>query len=216
MTSQVTKLVRVCLLEPWLLLLWHLGWGQPTASTSTGTAGPKIGTASNPATIGNTGGNAANAKAPQSRFPWFCLGFMAVTTLNSVVGFSPAVKVSGRTPTTSPSPPHLVWVWWETLGDNSLRPLCAVPRLPLTGALWWTQATCGALSGRLLATATAALGLDANIAKILGKFLRCVPFSDFVSLITTTASGGGGGSIDGRPVVCLQQSLAGVEAFYLK
>mmetsp|Transcript_7770 Transcript_7770/g.25462 ORF Transcript_7770/g.25462 Transcript_7770/m.25462 type:complete len:400 (+) Transcript_7770:969-2168(+) len=59
-TAVVTKLLRVCLLEPWLLLLFYFGPASALRTSKT-TSGPNI--------------------------PWFALGFFAVAIYNSCVGF---------------------------------------------------------------------------------------------------------------------------------
>lgn len=112
----VTKLVRVCLLEPWLLLLFYhqhrLGIGP----------GPGDKREEGPARSAGPAGaaGAAGAAAVKGRgVPWFALGFAGVALLNSAVGFGPRV----------------------------------------TGA-------CAQLSGGCLAAAMAALGLDADLAKV--------------------------------------------------
>ena len=110
----VPKLVRVCLLEPWLLLLFYhqhrLGLGP----------GPSGGRAKLDGKLeaGVAGAAAAAVKGGRG-VPWFALGFAGVAALNSAVGFGPAV----------------------------------------TGA-------CGTLSSACLAAAMAALGLDADVAKV--------------------------------------------------
>lgn len=65
-TSVITKLLRVFLLEPWIIALYYLGIGQsPTAD-----AGPKQG----------------------KGVPWFAFGFIGVAAYNSLFGIAPAVQ----------------------------------------------------------------------------------------------------------------------------
>ena len=73
----VTKLVRVCMLEPWLLLLYYnkhrLGLGSGKLPGGGGSSG------------------VGNAPAKGRGVPWFALGFAGVAALNSAVGFGPGV-----------------------------------------------------------------------------------------------------------------------------
>jgi len=129
----VTKLVRVCCLEPFLLLLYYhqhrLGIGTaPTSANNNGKqedddkesgndSTPLVGTAAGGGTATTT---AAPTAAVQGRgVPWFALGFAGVALLNSAVELGPRV----------------------------------------IGA-------CGLASSACLAAAMAALGFDADLAKV--------------------------------------------------
>jgi uncharacterized membrane protein YadS len=97
----VTKLLRVCLLEPWLLLLFYFGptglfYFQPAGAGPANTEG---GTRAGPAdTRGGTrvpwlaarAGPANTAGGTQ--IPWFAVGFFAVAAYNSIFGFGAAVS----------------------------------------------------------------------------------------------------------------------------
>lgn len=66
-TSVITKLLRVFLLEPWIIALYYLGIGQgASASAAGGTAGKGV--------------------------PWFAFGFVGVATANSIWGIPPALQ----------------------------------------------------------------------------------------------------------------------------
>ncbi|KAL3933856.1 MAG: hypothetical protein SGPRY_000096 [Prymnesium sp.] len=70
-TALITKLLRVFLLEPWIIALYYLGIGSKQSSEeafspSEGKAGKGV--------------------------PWFAFGFVGVALVNSVWGFSPRVQ----------------------------------------------------------------------------------------------------------------------------
>jgi len=65
-TSVITKLLRVFLLEPWIIALYYLGIGQKKDAV----AGPKTG----------------------KGVPWFAFGFVAVATINSIWGIAPHLQ----------------------------------------------------------------------------------------------------------------------------
>ena len=62
-TSVITKLLRVFLLEPWIIALYYLGIGQTKKDASA----------------------AGGAKAGKG-VPWFAFGFIGVACYNSVLG----------------------------------------------------------------------------------------------------------------------------------
>ena len=62
-TSVITKLLRVFLLEPWIIALYYLGIGQTKTA----------------------GGDGGGAKAGKG-VPWFAFGFVGVALYNSVWG----------------------------------------------------------------------------------------------------------------------------------
>ena len=64
-TAVVTKLLRVFLLEPWIIALYYLGIGQKTKG--------------------------AEAKAGKG-VPWFAFGFIGVATVNTVWGIAPGLQ----------------------------------------------------------------------------------------------------------------------------
>jgi uncharacterized integral membrane protein (TIGR00698 family) len=68
-TAVVTKLLRVFLLEPWIIALYYLGIGQSKA-----------------------GGRAADTKKAGKGVPWFAFGFIGVATVNSVWGIAPSLQ----------------------------------------------------------------------------------------------------------------------------
>jgi len=65
-TALITKLLRVFLLEPWIILLFYLGIGQSRASLDSAKKGKGV--------------------------PWFAFGFIGVATINSVWGISPSLQ----------------------------------------------------------------------------------------------------------------------------
>ena len=67
--SVITKLLRVFLLEPWIIALYYMGIGQSKA-----------------------GGRAADTKKAGKGVPWFAFGFIGVATVNSVWGIAPALQ----------------------------------------------------------------------------------------------------------------------------
>ena len=67
-TAVVTKLLRVFLLEPWIIALYYLGIGQSKARAGS-----------------------SSAKAGKG-VPWFAFGFIGVATVNSVWGIAPALQ----------------------------------------------------------------------------------------------------------------------------
>jgi uncharacterized integral membrane protein (TIGR00698 family) len=140
----VTKLVRVCMLEPWLLLLFYnqhrLGIGPGSSSSSSGGGG---GGKLDEKLEAGVAGEASPSAVPGGRgVPWFALGFAGVAALNSAVGFGPAAT-----------------------------------------------AACGALSSACLAAAMAALGLDADVAKV--KALGPKPLLLAAALWGNLLAGGG-------------------------
>jgi len=68
-TALITKLLRVFLLEPWIIALYYLGIGQKK----------------------DGGAGAAEAKAGKG-VPWFAFGFIGVATINSIWGISPQLQ----------------------------------------------------------------------------------------------------------------------------
>ena len=74
-TSVVTKLLRVFLLEPWIIALYYLGIGQKRS-------GPAAGASADGAPAARAG----------KGVPWFAFGFIGVATVNSVWGFAPAAQ----------------------------------------------------------------------------------------------------------------------------
>lgn len=71
-TSIVTKLLRVFMLEPWIIALFYLGIGQAKSKVNVATAG-------------------SGAKKGKG-VPWFAFGFLAVATVNSIWGFAPKLQ----------------------------------------------------------------------------------------------------------------------------
>ena len=71
-TSVITKLLRVFLLEPWIIALYYLGIGQSKGGDQTGQA--------------TTGGKAGKG------VPWFAFGFIGVACFNSIWGIPSAVQ----------------------------------------------------------------------------------------------------------------------------
>ena len=72
-TSVITKLLRVFLLEPWIIALYYLGIGQPkdaAASSASASASGKKG----------------------KGVPWFAFGFVGVAVVNSVWGIAPSLQ----------------------------------------------------------------------------------------------------------------------------
>ena len=70
-TSVITKLLRVFLLEPWIIALYYLGIGQPKdAAASSSSASGKKG----------------------KGVPWFAFGFVGVAVVNSVWGIAPSLQ----------------------------------------------------------------------------------------------------------------------------
>ncbi len=67
-TAVITKLLRVFLLEPWIIALYYLGIGQRDRAEP-----------------------ASAAKAGKG-VPWFAFGFIGVATVNSVVGIAPSLQ----------------------------------------------------------------------------------------------------------------------------
>ncbi|KAJ8598923.1 hypothetical protein CTAYLR_009850 [Chrysophaeum taylorii] len=66
-TSVITKLVRVFLLEPWIIALFYLGIGSGTKhAASQGKRGKGV--------------------------PWFAFGFLGVATVNSIWGIAPSIQ----------------------------------------------------------------------------------------------------------------------------
>ena len=65
-TSVITKLLRVFLLEPWIIALYYLGIGQKQADKGGAKAGKGV--------------------------PWFAFGFVAVATVNSIWGIAPSLQ----------------------------------------------------------------------------------------------------------------------------
>ena len=67
-TSVITKLLRVFLLEPWIIALYYLGIGQPkdAPSSAQGKKGKGV--------------------------PWFAFGFVGVAVVNSVWGIAPSLQ----------------------------------------------------------------------------------------------------------------------------
>ena len=116
----VTKLMRVCMLEPWLIILFYSGIGQKR----------RVGYCSESLL---SSGASKTSTSTGATFPWFAFGFMGLTTLNTLVHFSPAVTSAALT-----------------------------------------------LSGLLLASAMAALGLQTDLAKI--RQLGARPFVLAMSL----------------------------------
>ena len=66
-TSVITKLLRVFLLEPWIIALYYLGIGQKKVAGS---------------------GGATTGKG----VPWFAFGFVAMALYNSIWGIAPSVQ----------------------------------------------------------------------------------------------------------------------------
>ena len=64
-TSVITKLLRVFLLEPWIIAIYYLGIGQKRE--------------------GGEGGSASTGKAGKG-VPWFAFGFIGVAAFNSTWG----------------------------------------------------------------------------------------------------------------------------------
>jgi uncharacterized membrane protein YadS len=83
----VTKLVRVCMLEPWLILLFYLGIGRKASAVAPAAA-------ADGGAGGGGGAPVSNAPAKGRGVPWFALGFAAVAGLNSAVGFGPRVTAA--------------------------------------------------------------------------------------------------------------------------
>ena len=73
-TAIVTKLLRVFLLEPWIIFLYYAGIGQPKASGDDAAV-----------ETSNTGKKGKGV-------PWFAFGFVAVATINSVWGIAPSLQ----------------------------------------------------------------------------------------------------------------------------
>ena len=69
-SAVITKLLRVFLLEPWIIALYYLGIGQKKDKSSTAAGSSKAG----------------------KGVPWFAFGFIAVATFNSVWGIAPEVQ----------------------------------------------------------------------------------------------------------------------------
>jgi len=129
----VTKLVRVCCLEPFLLLLYYhqhrLGIGSAPASANSNNLkqdddDKEAGSDSRQPLVGAIAGGQSSAAKPATAVrgrgvPWFALGFAGVALLNSAVELGPRV-----------------------LG------------------------ACGMASSACLAAAMAALGYDADLAKV--------------------------------------------------
>ena len=69
-TSVITKLLRVFLLEPWIIALYYLGIGQKKEATS--------------------GGGADGTGKAGKGVPWFAFGFIGVAAFNSIWGIPPA------------------------------------------------------------------------------------------------------------------------------
>jgi uncharacterized integral membrane protein (TIGR00698 family) len=67
-TSVITKLLRVFLLEPWIIALYYLGIGQKKDAT------------------------AATGMKKGKGVPWFAFGFIAVATINSIWGIAPSLQ----------------------------------------------------------------------------------------------------------------------------
>lgn len=87
-TSVVTKLLRVFLLEPWIIMLYYLGIGQSSKAAGVGTGeGGDEGSAD--AAAGTTA--PATSKAGKG-VPWFAFGFIGVACYNSVSGIAPAAQ----------------------------------------------------------------------------------------------------------------------------
>ena len=79
-TAVITKLLRVFLLEPWIIALYYLGIGQkkdPMASLGFASSG---------------GTNAAGSKKKGKGVPWFAFGFVGVATVNSIWGIPSACQ----------------------------------------------------------------------------------------------------------------------------
>jgi uncharacterized integral membrane protein (TIGR00698 family) len=124
----VTKLMRVCLLEPWLFLVYGLGIGAPAKG-------------------GGNGKTGATARGLR-QFPWFALGFVSVAAANSVVGFSPSV--TGLCATLSS-----VFLAWALAGLGLKTDLVKVRQLGLrplvlAAALWAHLVVVGFFLARLL------------------------------------------------------------------
>jgi uncharacterized integral membrane protein (TIGR00698 family) len=67
-TAVITKLLRVFLLEPWIIAIYYLG-------------------------IGQKGKKAVGAEGKKGKgVPWFAFGFIGVATINSVWGIAPALQ----------------------------------------------------------------------------------------------------------------------------
>ena len=71
-TAVVTKLLRVFLLEPWIIALYYLGIGQKKDEAC-------------------KDDDACDAKAGKG-VPWFAFGFIGVATVNSVWGITPGLQ----------------------------------------------------------------------------------------------------------------------------
>ena len=67
-TAVITKLLRVFLLEPWIIALYYFGIGQKKDATTV--TGMKKG----------------------KGVPWFAFGFIAVATINSIWGIAPSLQ----------------------------------------------------------------------------------------------------------------------------
>ena len=70
----VTKLLRVFLLEPWIIALFYLGIGQKKATPDA---------AATPSAAGQGKGKGV---------PWFAFGFVGVATINSIWGIAPSAQ----------------------------------------------------------------------------------------------------------------------------
>eukprot|EP00967_Tisochrysis_lutea_P153028 scaffold301117_cov30-Tisochrysis_lutea.AAC.3 len=70
----VTKLLRVCMLEPWLLFLFYFGPNGALRKSK------------------SSSGSKGRRSPAGPRVPWFALGFFAVAAFNSTVGFAPEVS----------------------------------------------------------------------------------------------------------------------------
>ena len=80
-TAVITKLLRVFLLEPWIIALYYLGIGQKKTDAA--------------------GAEAAvdSSKGKGKGVPWFGFGFIGVATVNSVWGIPPSAScTSARAP----------------------------------------------------------------------------------------------------------------------
>ena len=69
-TAVITKLLRVFLLEPWIILLYYLGIGQPKQQPGAAAEGAKAG----------------------KGVPWFAFGFIGVAMVNSVWGIPASLQ----------------------------------------------------------------------------------------------------------------------------
>jgi uncharacterized integral membrane protein (TIGR00698 family) len=72
-TAVITKLLRVFLLEPWIIALYYLGIGQEKDDTSASVGG---------------GAKPGAGKG----VPWFAFGFIAMATFNSIWGIAPELQ----------------------------------------------------------------------------------------------------------------------------